>query len=60
VPLYIKVAKGPAVGCRPADTCCRWCLVVVETVVVVVVVGAVVEAAATNDLVSEVPALAGK
>jgi hypothetical protein len=33
---------------------------VVETVVVVVVVGAVVEAAATNDLVSEVPALAGK
>jgi hypothetical protein len=58
VPLYIEVAKGPAVGCRPADTCCRWCLVVAETVVVVV--GAVVEAAAMKALVSEVPALAGK
>jgi hypothetical protein len=49
VPLYTRVVKGPVVSCRPADTCCRWCLVVVEAIV----------ATAMKALASEVPALAG-
>jgi hypothetical protein len=52
------VAKGLAGGCRLADTCCRWCLVVME--VVVVAVGAAIEAAVAEALASEAPALASE
>jgi hypothetical protein len=57
VPLYIEAAKGPTVGCRLVDTCCRYCHVATE---VVIVVGAAAEAAAAEVLGSEVPALANK
>jgi hypothetical protein len=50
VSLYIGAAKGPVVGCRTADSSCRWCLVAME--VIVVAAGATMEA-----LTFEVPSL---
>jgi hypothetical protein len=48
---------GPAIGCRPADTCCRWCLVVKKVVVATARVdgntGSATEAGATKVLTTE-------
>jgi hypothetical protein len=61
--LYIGAAMEPVVDCRPANTCCQWCLVMTKGVVVgayVVMEATTAEAAAAKALLLEVHALAGE
>jgi hypothetical protein len=50
----IGAAMGPAVGCRPAETCCRWYLVTTGSVVAV---GVVMEATAAEAIAAKALAL---